>query len=342
AVDFDRDLAVQWTSSRDGALGAGATVSAVLTEGAHTLTAAVTDSDGATSSAAVTLTVTPTPPVVTIATPAPGTRVFVGTSLTFSATALDATDGDVSGAIRWTSDLDGPIGSGASVTTSALRPGTHAVTAAPTTLVFPAVADTYVDGAAPTTAFGASPGLLVSSSPLRQAFLRFAVSGLGDFTVNRAVLRLTVGTASSDGSASGGSVSTMTGGAWSESVTAFASRPVIDGRVRATRGKVAPKQVVDFDVTGAVVDEDVYDFAVTSTSTDPVRYQSREGLAKPLLVVDLTQNTAPVVRVTAPVPRTKLAPGAALTFAGTALDAQDGNLSARIRWVSSRDGMLGT
>src|SRR5438094_13075 len=132
ADDFDRDLALQWTSSRDGALGAGATVSAVLTEGVHTLTAAVTDSDGATSSAAVTLTVTPTPPVVTIATPAPGTRVFVGTSLTFSATALDATDGDVSGAIRWTSDLDGPIGGGASVTTSALRPGTHTVTAAAT------------------------------------------------------------------------------------------------------------------------------------------------------------------------------------------------------------------
>jgi len=133
----------------------------------------------------------------------------------------------------------------ASVTDRDNAPGSASVTvtASPTTLMFPAVADTYVDGAAPTTAFGASPGLLVSSSPLRQAFLRFAVSGLGDFTVNRAVLRLTVGTASSDGSASGGSVSTMTGGAWSESVTAFASRPVIDGRVRATRGKVAPKQL---------------------------------------------------------------------------------------------------
>ena len=182
----------------------------------------------------------------------------------------------------------------------------------------------------------------MSGSPLRQGFLRFAVSGLGDFSVDRAVLRLSVGTGSSDGSASGGTVSTMTGGAWSEAATTFKTRPPVDGQALATRGKVAPKQVVDFDVTGALVDEDVYDFAVTSTSTDPVRYQSRESAAKPLLVLSLAQNTAPIVRVTAPAPRTKVALGVALTFAGTALDAQDGNLSGRIRWVSSRDGTLGT
>src|SRR5207244_1712919 len=205
-------------------------------------------------------------PTVTIDVPADSSGVLAGRPVLLAATAVDAEDGDLGAGLRWTSSVDGPLGTGSVVVAAGLSPGTHVltasvtdrdnapgsasvtVTASPTTLVFPAVADTYVDAAAPTTAFGPSPGLLVSSSPLRQAFLRFAVSGLGAFPVN----------------------------------------------------------------------------------------------PKPLLVVDLTQNTAPIVRVTAPASRTKIAPGAALTFAGTALDAQDGNLSARIRWVSSRDGMLGT
>src|SRR5206468_1172136 len=49
--DFDGDLGAQvrWTSNRDGVLGTGtgATRTLILTEGVHTLTAAVTDSDGA-------------------------------------------------------------------------------------------------------------------------------------------------------------------------------------------------------------------------------------------------------------------------------------------------------
>src|SRR5205823_6229234 len=142
--DGDLTTGIHWTSSLDGPLGDGPSVTASsLQVGTHTITAAVADSDGRAAQAQATdrvrgpnlpprVTITPTPPVVTIATPAPGTRVIVGTSLTFSATAPDATDGDVSGAIRWTSDLDGRIGGGASVTTSALRPGTHTVTAAAT------------------------------------------------------------------------------------------------------------------------------------------------------------------------------------------------------------------
>src|SRR5207253_762641 len=112
--DFDGDLTgqIRWTSSRDGALGPNGT--RLLSEGAHTLVAAVTDSDGAPGSATARLTVTPTPPVVTIAAPADGTTIFAGTSLAFSGTATDATDGDLSAALRWLSDRDGQIGSGPS------------------------------------------------------------------------------------------------------------------------------------------------------------------------------------------------------------------------------------
>src|SRR5205823_13969164 len=74
--DFDGDLTgqIRWTSSRDGVLGPNGT--RLLSEGAHTLVAAVTDSDGAPGSATARLTVTPTPPVVTMAAPADGTTIF--------------------------------------------------------------------------------------------------------------------------------------------------------------------------------------------------------------------------------------------------------------------------
>src|SRR5207247_488452 len=62
--DFDGNVTskIQWASSRDGALGGGGTRTVTLSEGTHVLTASVTDSDGATGSAQVRLTVTPTPP----------------------------------------------------------------------------------------------------------------------------------------------------------------------------------------------------------------------------------------------------------------------------------------
>ena len=40
--------------------------------------------------------------------------------------------------------------------------------------VLPLVADTYTDGGASTTSFGASPGLLTADAPLRRVWLKFA------------------------------------------------------------------------------------------------------------------------------------------------------------------------
>src|SRR5207302_4145995 len=132
--DFDGNVTsrIQWASSRDGALGGGGTRTVTLSEGSHVLTASVTDSDGATGSAQVHLTVTPTAPVVTITGPADGTTVFAGTSLAFSGTASDATDGSLSASLRWSSDRDGLIGSGASFATTRLSAGTHLITASAT------------------------------------------------------------------------------------------------------------------------------------------------------------------------------------------------------------------
>jgi hypothetical protein len=49
--------------------------------------------------------------------------------LSFAGGAIDLEDGDLSASLAWTSDLDGPIGTGASFTTSTLTEGTHEITA---------------------------------------------------------------------------------------------------------------------------------------------------------------------------------------------------------------------
>jgi hypothetical protein len=130
--DFDGSLTSQihWTSSRDGDLGTGAARTVTLREGQHVLTASVVDSDGAMGSAHINVEVTAAPPVVGITSPAVGTRVFIGTTLTFTGSALDAQDGNLSAGLRWTSDRDGLIGTGAASASAALTIGTHSITAA--------------------------------------------------------------------------------------------------------------------------------------------------------------------------------------------------------------------
>ena len=53
----------------------------------------------------------------------------MGTLITFTATANDPEQGDISGSIVWESDLDGNIGNGASFNSNVLSPGTHVITA---------------------------------------------------------------------------------------------------------------------------------------------------------------------------------------------------------------------
>jgi hypothetical protein len=122
-----------WSSNRDGQIGTGASFSRVLSVGTHTVTAAVTDSGGQTSSRQVSVVVNSTEPAnstpsVSISAPSNNTSVAYGTALTFSGAASDAEDGNLTSKLVWSSNLDGPLGMGGSVTRT-LTIGTHAVKA---------------------------------------------------------------------------------------------------------------------------------------------------------------------------------------------------------------------
>ena len=73
-----------------------------------------------------------TPPTVSITAPANGSSSEVGQSVTFSGTASDPEDGNLSASLSWSSSIDGSLGSGASVSTSALSLGSHTITASVT------------------------------------------------------------------------------------------------------------------------------------------------------------------------------------------------------------------
>src|SRR6185436_4858299 len=119
---------VAWVSNIDGPLHTGGSFSRTLTSGDHTITATVTDDGGKTATTAITLHVNAAP-TVAISAPANNAVFSPSDSITFTGAASDLEQGNaLTAALAWTSDLDGPIGTGGSFTTT-LRSGTHTITA---------------------------------------------------------------------------------------------------------------------------------------------------------------------------------------------------------------------
>ncbi|MCG8455995.1 MAG: Ig-like domain-containing protein, partial [Holophagales bacterium] len=128
--DGDISAQIQWVSTLDGLLGTGASLSTVLSVGVHSITAEITDSHGADGITGIQVTVTAnTPPVVSVTAPAPGSTSLEGQTVLFTATATDAEDGDLSASISWESSLDGPLGSGDSISSAGLSVGIHLISA---------------------------------------------------------------------------------------------------------------------------------------------------------------------------------------------------------------------
>src|SRR5581483_7103413 len=310
-------------------------------------------------------------PIVAILLPEPNALLLQGNDMTFFATAIDSVDGDVSSSLVWTSDRDGQIGTGATFTKSNLSVGTHVITAkaknrennvgqAQVTieahvgaLTFDPIADTYADEALPTTKFGSSTELDVgSTSPTRKnSYLRFQVTGIGAFPVADTKLQLTVGTSSTSSGGMGGQVNALSNNTWTEStITWSKGQPSIDGPVLgAYTLPVVQGQHVEIDLgKNAVKQDGTYNFALTSSSSDAAKYESRESLTsvnRPHLVVLLGQpptKKLPVVTITAPAAASTFFEDETVTLTGTATDTTDGNIASNIAWSSARDGALGT
>jgi len=125
--DGDISADIQWSSSIDGSF----TSPVALSVGTHIITASVTDSGGLPGSDTITVTITAhvnVAPEVDITVPADNATFSENDGpISFSATATDLEDGDISGDIQWSSSLDGAFTSPV-----ALSVGTHTITATAT------------------------------------------------------------------------------------------------------------------------------------------------------------------------------------------------------------------
>ena len=126
---------IAWWSSRDGGLGTGGSMSAVLSTGSHTLRATVVDSANVSTTSEVSVTVESVvdnqAPLVTIDKPLSSQTYDEGQSIPFRGTVSDDGPANLTGNLLWTSDKDGFLGTGGSFN-RALTPGSHVITASVT------------------------------------------------------------------------------------------------------------------------------------------------------------------------------------------------------------------
>ncbi len=158
----------------------------------------------------------------------------------------------------------------------------------PPPVTFMPVADSYVDAAAPSTKFGLDTALRVDGSPVKTTYLRFDLTGLTG-TVTGATLRVWADTAQSVGYDV-----YATSNTWAENAVTFNDGPAPTTGVIGSSGRVTAYTWTSVDVTTLVSGNGLISLALTTTSTNALRMQSRENTHPPELVVTTAGgNTAP-------------------------------------------------
>jgi hypothetical protein len=147
---------------------------------------------------------------------------------------------------------------------------------------FNPVADTYVDASLPGSSFGTAGSFWADSSPAKQSFMRFSVSGLAGRTVEDVRLRLY----QVDASPQGGRVFSITSNGWTESVT-WDTRPPTDGPQLGTFGKVDAGKTYEIDLGNVISGNGSLNLALDSVNSDGARWASRESANAPQLMVSV-------------------------------------------------------
>jgi hypothetical protein len=121
-----------WTSSLDGPIGTGESFNATLSEGSHDITLRAADSLLETRTSTLSDIVVAAPPAqpatATILTPTVGETFLTSDSIEFSGSANNPDGSPMAGAtLTWISNLDGELGTGASISASLPTVGNHVI-----------------------------------------------------------------------------------------------------------------------------------------------------------------------------------------------------------------------
>jgi hypothetical protein len=180
-----------------------------------------------------------------------------------------------------TDDDDGVIFSareGSNPAQLVVTPGTP-----PSSYTLPAVADTRVKQANPTTNYGTSSSLDTdgSSGELVESYLRFTIGSLPG-TIQQVKLRLYT-----TGSTVNGPALYATSGSWTETGVTWNTRPTTSGGALDNKGAISTGVWVEYNVTALVTGSGTYNVALVADDGDGITFSSREGSNPPQLVVTL-------------------------------------------------------
>ncbi|MCG8316047.1 MAG: fibronectin type III domain-containing protein [Pseudomonadales bacterium] len=374
--DGDISSQVLWTSSIDGKIVDGAT----LSEGRHQIKASVVDGHGLSAYAYVLINVQPKPtntlPTITIASPTDQTSIVDGDSLVLVASATDTEDGVLTPAIRWTSSLDGELESPA-----LLSVGRHHLVAAvadsagsvsldsvwvtvvakpvntpPTINIRTPVSNVVIEE-------GESIELDAVASDQEDGDLSSQIAWFSsiDGAITHPVL-LTVGMheVSAQVRDSEGALATARVSVTVEqkavntvptlSITAPSTDTVLEEGNLLTLAAVAT-DTEDGDLSNEIKWTSSLDGVLSNPALLSVGYHEIEAevvdsegaLVTAIVRVTIEPtlvNTAPTVRITSPAENSVFEEGVMLNLVAVAYDEDEGDLSESVTWVSSLDGEI--
>ena len=368
--DGDISGNVKWFSSRDGSIASGNRLSA----GTHTIKAEVFDSNGASASDSIQLTVAAanTAPVVSIVSPAGGSVITAGESVTLAAQASDKEQGDLSGSVKWSSSVDGSISSPATlsvgdhVLTATVTDNNGAMDQAKVSVTVKAANSapvvsivSPVSGAVITA--GESVALTAQASDKEQGDLSGSViwsSSVDGSISSPATLSagdhvLTATVVDNSGARDQATVSIT--------VKAVSSVPVVT--IQAPTDGAVIKEGEPVSLVATAIDKEDGDISdqvrwtstldgtikngmqlVVGTHTIKARLRDSDGEygsdTVQVTVVAANTNAAPEVSILSPSDNSAFGEGVSLNLQASASDAEDGDLSAQVTWSSSLDGAL--
>jgi trimeric autotransporter adhesin len=149
---------------------------------------------------------------------------------------------------------------------------------------FTAIADAQVKSTSAGTNYGTLSSLRIrqgtsSTDTFYWSYLKFEVTGLSG-PVSGAKLRLY----STDGGPDGGSVYAVSN-SWTESGLTWTTRPALGGTVLGSAGAAPTPGFVEINLGNAITGNGTYSFAIATSSSNSVIYDSREGTNPPQLVL---------------------------------------------------------
>ncbi len=335
-----------WNSSLDGAIGTTANFnSATLTTGTHKITVTLSDSKGNTVDAdSITITVgdssaSATPPDVAITAPTGDLTFNTGENITFTGSAKDSKGNDVANSsLLWSSDIDGAMGTGTTITSKILSKGQHTITLTAKdskgnsgsafiiiTIGEPEPSAPTVRITSPADSNNYTSDSTVDTDADQEAATPYVVNA-GD------VINFVGSATDYDGTA-------ITG----EKLEWISSK---DGKLfTGTEFKLNTRSVESLDYEPLKEGEHtIYLKATGSAGTAQAFIKIKVVNSNPTAVIVNPPDTCPTDPITnTPILCKTFAPGEFINFQGTAADAEDGNLSGKsLEWHSQIDGLLGT